>query len=764
MSFKNSDLDKVIKRLEADMVTGEQRNIRQSYQYLKTQILTNGLDEIGCLNLLTRAYTLMKQFKGEGKTEAFEKLEQHLVVIEDVHKKFFSVLYETNYEILFYEELSNWVSLPKALEVDFSSLDLVLDEAIKESNLYSLLEKFFDAFLPILESYLDQVDFQTLKKLIQLSLAGYRYNEKWDVYGLFALSEGAATYGIKVNVTPGSGQIKLINSTEDSIQTSANRAVASIKNIVPSAEQYDYAIELEREDIKYSGNSIELPFCIAIAKKIKGISIDPYTAFTGCVDMTSGKIGSVSKTPEKVHAASISGMKRVFVPDENKDEITSTPLNLDIRPVSNISEVLKGFENRSILGLVRNQSDLFQAKIKRLEILLREDNIHYLPDKDKPVQGGIQLWFTDYATNVNINLYERNLKCVVGGSTSPLKGRIEAICEQVFGEKESKTSGKFETLSLKISDASKQKLIQDYFSKSDDVTMEEEKNCLFRAKITRNGTVAYVRQYNSGTLTIFGPEDIRIELFSKVQNILGVSLEATTPDNKMQAQVAAVKSIELGNEWIGTDESGKGDYYGPLVGAAVLVDRKTAPILEDFGIKDSKKIADKRIHELAQKIKQVCGEKAQVIPISPEKYNALYGQFTKEGKNLNTLLAWAHTRGIENIIERFGVEEITVIVDKFADESYIQSKLLESGRKANLNIVQLPKAEANIAVAAASVLARSEFLKRLGRLSEKYNQKFPKGASDPNVVVIGKSIVQNFGEEELKMVAKLHFKTTKKIL
>ena len=102
--------------------------------------------------------------------------------------------------------------------------------------------------------------------------------------------------------------------------------------------------------------------------------------------------------------------------------------------------------------------------------------------------------------------------------------------------------------------------------------------------------------------------------------------------------------------WIGTDEAGKGDYFGPIVGAAVMVDQKIADQLSKIGVKDSKELSDNRNKELAVQISSICGKHAQVVMIPPAKYNALYEQFQKEGKNLNTLLAWVHTRALEDIL------------------------------------------------------------------------------------------------------------------
>ncbi|MBA2679833.1 MAG: ribonuclease HIII [Ktedonobacteraceae bacterium] len=226
----------------------------------------------------------------------------------------------------------------------------------------------------------------------------------------------------------------------------------------------------------------------------------------------------------------------------------------------------------------------------------------------------------------------------------------------------------------------------------------------------------------------------------------------------------AVEAVELGERWIGTDESGKGDFFGPLVAAAVLVDGRIAALLTELGVRDSKNLSDKQNIDLAAKIYLVCGANAQVVPIPPVRYNTLYDQMTREGKNLNTLLAWAHTRALENLLTAFPQNRITVIIDQFADEHYIQDKLMASARSIELHLVQLPKAEANIAVAAASILARAGFLDALNRLSREYGVTLPKGASDPSIITIGQQIVARGGQPALAKVAKLHFKTTAKIL
>ncbi len=210
---------------------------------------------------------------------------------------------------------------------------------------------------------------------------------------------------------------------------------------------------------------------------------------------------------------------------------------------------------------------------------------------------------------------------------------------------------------------------------------------------------------------------------------------------------------------IGTDESGKGDYFGPLVSAGVYVDLTTKPLLERIGVCDSKKLNDTQIKEIARNIKKICVNQFSVIEISPETYNNLYNQFKSEGKNLNVLLAWAHAKAIEEVLTK--VECENALSDKFADEKFIISKLQEKGKRINLR--QEHKAEANIAVAAASILARERFLTKLKKLSMELGIELPKGAS-PHVIEQAKKVVEKSGEETLKKIAKLHFKTTDSVI
>jgi ribonuclease HIII len=206
-------------------------------------------------------------------------------------------------------------------------------------------------------------------------------------------------------------------------------------------------------------------------------------------------------------------------------------------------------------------------------------------------------------------------------------------------------------------------------------------------------------------------------------------------------------------ERIGIDESGKGDYFGPLVIAAVFVDATTQGELALMGVRDSKKISDGRILEMAPDIRAICPH--SLIAIGPPKYNELYAKI----KNLNRLLAWGHAKALENLLGRVSCER--AISDQFGDTQLILNALQEKGRKIVLE--QRTKAESDLAVAAASIVARAEFLMRLKRLSDEVGTTLPKGAS-PAVELAAKMVVKKHGQERLSTVAKLHFKTTKGVL
>lgn len=203
---------------------------------------------------------------------------------------------------------------------------------------------------------------------------------------------------------------------------------------------------------------------------------------------------------------------------------------------------------------------------------------------------------------------------------------------------------------------------------------------------------------------------------------------------------------------IGTDESGKGDFFGPLVIAGVMVDEKAAKLFIDAGIKDSKKITDKKILTLEPIIKE--NSLYSIVPISNGKYNELYSNI----KNLNKLLAWGHARVIENVLEKGTCEY--ALSDQFGDESLIKSALMKKGQ--SIRLEQMVRAESDVAVAAASILARATFVHKMQEMENTYGIKFPKGCAQ-QVKDAAKEFIAKFGKERLHEVCKTHFKTYKEV-
>lgn len=199
---------------------------------------------------------------------------------------------------------------------------------------------------------------------------------------------------------------------------------------------------------------------------------------------------------------------------------------------------------------------------------------------------------------------------------------------------------------------------------------------------------------------------------------------------------------------IGTDESGKGDFFGPLVIAGVLVDEKSAQRFLDLGIKDSKKLTDKKMLAMSVEIKKYAPH--SIIAISNTKYNELYANI----KNLNKLLAWGHARTIENILNSHTCEY--ALSDKFGDESLIKNALMKNGQ--SIRLEQMVRAESDIAVAAASVLARASFVQKMEAMENAYGLKFPKGCSGL-VKTAASEFIKKYGKDKLHEVCKTHFKT-----
>jgi len=222
--------------------------------------------------------------------------------------------------------------------------------------------------------------------------------------------------------------------------------------------------------------------------------------------------------------------------------------------------------------------------------------------------------------------------------------------------------------------------------------------------------------------------------------------EAERPPDNRRAGAGASETQ------VGSDESGKGDYFGPLVVAAVVVTPETAPLLAQAGVRDCKTMGDGAVHKAALVIRKLCPH--AVRSLSPAEYNARH----EADGNVAIFLAAMHAQAIAAALE--GVKGCRrVVIDQFTRPERLRAELKKAGVTIPAEI--RTKAEDNPAVAAASVLARAEFLNGLRELGHGFGTELPKGAGEP-VDRVAREIYALGGLAALSGIAKTHFKTTGK--
>ncbi len=260
-------------------------------------------------------------------------------------------------------------------------------------------------------------------------------------------------------------------------------------------------------------------------------------------------------------------------------------------------------------------------------------------------------------------------------------------------------------------------------------------HALFSAR--GEGVVATL--YRSGKLVVQGPEP---ELFAA--RWVGATAVPVPSERAHQDRAGILDDVAL----VGSDESGKGDFFGPLVVAAVRLEAGDAAALRQGGVGDSKRLADQTVRRLAPALRARFPH-AEVV-LEPGEYNAEHARLG----NLNPLLAGLHARAIRAV----AVPGVRVLVDRFANERLMRDAL--AGLEVDLE--QRPRAESEMAVAAASILARDRFLEGLAALSGEAAVDLPKGAGDA-VDRAARAYVALHGPAALGQVAKLHFRNAAKL-
>ena len=266
--------------------------------------------------------------------------------------------------------------------------------------------------------------------------------------------------------------------------------------------------------------------------------------------------------------------------------------------------------------------------------------------------------------------------------------------------------------------------------------------------LVRERDIPYAKSY-----TIASDSDkVILNVYSKVvNNAYKVVVQGVKTDlfKQVTKYISSMLSKTL-NATIGSDESGKGDLFGPLVIACIYVNRNSVKSLVESGVRDSKKLSDKRIVQIYEGC--LSNLDKEIVIISPSKYNELYSSI----QNVNKLLAWGHSKAIHNLLKRHKDNCKKIIVDKFS--SY-DGRLGYYFRDlpSQYEFVQIHKGEQFLPVAAASIVARYFFVKGIQRLKEKYKMAFPLGVNN-KVKKVRCDFIDKYGGERLKEVAKISFK------
>jgi len=257
------------------------------------------------------------------------------------------------------------------------------------------------------------------------------------------------------------------------------------------------------------------------------------------------------------------------------------------------------------------------------------------------------------------------------------------------------------------------------------------------------GPGATCTAYISGKLVVQG---------SGAQELMEFLIEPEILGSFVTLAPQAVEDTEV-TPRIGQDESGKGDFFGPLCVAAVAATSAQVQQLIALGVRDSKSLSAPRIAQLATAIRNQFSH--SIVAIGPERYNALYAKFN----NLNRLLAWAHATASEELLQKQPVK--LIVIDQFAAPQLVERAL--AAKKITITVRQRPRAESDPVVAAASILARDAFVRGLATLGNQVGLTLPKGGASPQLIAVGRQLLAKHGPEIFTTLAKTHFSTLQQI-
>ena len=294
---------------------------------------------------------------------------------------------------------------------------------------------------------------------------------------------------------------------------------------------------------------------------------------------------------------------------------------------------------------------------------------------------------------------------------------------------------------IKVNEETKQKMIEYY---KDKVRDKKIPYAIFQAQ--EEDTV--ITLYESGKAMFQGTSaDVDAAMWGTVLD--------NTKEKKEEQKKKDTKYHNCSS--VGSDEVGTGDYFRPIVVTAAYVKKEDVEKLEKLGVGDSKKITDEKIKKITPELIKIVKYRSMIL--TNKEYNEKY---TKD-INMNKIKAILHNKVLYQLITEEKPKIDYIIVDEFAREKRYY-EYLNGVPNIQRGITFMTKAEdKNLAVAAASIISRYIFLKEFDKLSDSIHIPLPKGAGR-DVDKIGEEIVEQYGEEKLKEIAKTNFKNTDRIL
>jgi ribonuclease HIII len=636
-------------------------------------------------------------------------------------------------------------ALFKILGEDVSNLQRFDPDALRQARHAHAQDRFSASA----EAFLDNLGWEQLpadtRRGLSEALNDLREREDYESWGLFvnrATGDGVAL-GVRL-VKQQAGGGKLWADADGEMQVQVSQACRA-------AELESWEADLEWR-AGFEGNSIGLPMYVAALVCQHRLPRHALTASTGRLEV-GGRITAVTGIAAKIDAARRIGVRRVLVPQENLEEAQQAAgTDLAVIPIANIHEVLRALR-QPLSSIELGYSELIsllKASIPEYQLVLQ---------KESEEAHGRRLVVANAEGSANIWIYRNRNVWAAGKSGPALESAQRLIAERVPPAPKQHTPFKFNLPTAEL-----QTRYQSALQEAGAVSEPARAHELWRLQLTQGRSQATVVLYRTGSCVVMGADpawQVAIDAAREVTAAIGGIPDMPNSAGSSSGQPGTNSDSE---PHIGTDEAGKGDYFGPLVSAAVYVDAGKAAQFREMGVRDSKTLSDKRVRQLAREIKQAAEGWWAVTAIFPRKYNELWAQFRREHKNLNSLLAWGHERSIRTLLRApasRGIQAKYVVVDQFADTHHIEDRTERAG--VQIPIHQRHKAESDIAVAAASILARDGFLQWMERWSELTQIPLPKGAS-PQVIEAAKQFVRRWGAQWLGDVAKVSFRTTRQVL